>query len=250
MSYSPNQNLPSPTVYGFNFYNKNSTVDKTMLSCSMWKTTIRISIFPLIESENDDQVKYDRKGGISIYLTPYKAYMFAELLKKFKEDPETCTNRGIPSGLALISVEDPRFAPGYKRPDANTLISIRKVNPEGGVDASYAYELNRETDGIVKDYNQETGQFSKDYEMMKGTELELLIIQLETYCRAMTNSTAFSVIEQQYPYLDKIANKLGVELMTNYGSSYKSNSYFNSSPSNDGGSTSTMGGTSSLASMI
>ena len=83
-----NQNQVSPTLYGYSLFNKESTVDKTMMSFSMWKTTIKLAIYPLIESD-DDQIKYDRKNGIAIYLTPQKAMMFALLLKEFRDKWQT-----------------------------------------------------------------------------------------------------------------------------------------------------------------
>lgn len=252
MAYS-NPNQLTPTIYGYSLFNRDAKVDKTMLSFSMWKTTIRLGIFPLIESENEDQPKVDKKGGLSIYLTPFKAHMFAELIKRFKENPEAYSGKGVPSGQCLVSIEDPRYATGYNKPDANPLIVIRKVTPEtGALEASYAYEINDDYYGIVDFYDQNSGQFTKNYEEFKGMELDIIIQQLESYYQAMSNSTAFSVIENQYQYLDKIANKLGVELMANNYTSYRSTSYFNSPGSGTiGGTADAMGGTAnSLASMI
>jgi hypothetical protein len=253
MAYS-NPNQVTPTIQGYSLFNRDAKIDKTMLAFSMWKTTIRIGIFPLIESENDDQPKVDRKGGLSIYLTPFKAHMFAEILTRYKSNPEQYSGKGIPSGQCLISIEDPRYAPGYNKPDANPLIVIRKVSPEtGAMEASYAYEINDNFYAIVDSYDQTTGQFTKNFDEFKGIEIDIIITQLESYYRAMTNATAFSVVESQYQYLDKIANKLGVELMANNFISYRSNSYFNSPGVGGtiGGSTDTMGGTAnSLANMI
>jgi len=252
MSYT-NQNQNTPSVYGYSFFNKFSTIDKTMLSFSMWKTTICAGIFPLIESENDDQIKYDKKGGIRIYLTPFKAHMFAELIRRFKQDPKTYSGKGVPSGQALISIESPKVTPGYKNPDANPLIVIRKVSQDGSLEVSYAYEINNEFYSVIENYDKNTGEFVKNPNEFDGMELDLIITQLESYCEAMSNSIAFSVNEQTFQHLDKIANKLGVELLSSYSSGYKSNSYFNSNPGNSSDSTNGMGmgGTnSSLASMI
>jgi hypothetical protein len=251
-----NNNQPTPTVNGYAFFNRFSAIDKTMLSFSMWKTTIKIAIYPLIESENDDQIKYDRKGGISIYLTPFKAHMFAQILKGFKHNPDEYHAKGVPSGQALITVEDPSKG-GYKNPEGNPLIVIRKVNPEGGVEMAYAYEIASDPYGVIENYNQETGEFTKNTEQFKYEELDLIALQLESYCEAMSNTQAFAVNEQTFQHLDKIANKLGVELMSySTGTSYRNNSYFNSNAatgdaSSTGSNTGVMGGTSSsLANMI
>lgn len=231
MAYNTNNNQITPSLPGYAFFNKNSTIDKTMLSFNMWKTTIRMSIYPLIESENDDQVKYDRKGGISIYLTPYKAYMFAQIIKGFKNNHEEYNGKGVPSGQCLVTIEDPAITSGYKDPNANPLIVIRKVNSEtGGVEMSYAYELNSEFYMVIEKYDQLSGEFVKNLEMFKDAELDFTAIQLENYANAMTNSNAFATMDAVYPFLDRIANKLGVELMPSSSNQYSSGTYFSKNP--------------------
>ena len=66
-----NQQQSTPTVYGYSFFNKESIIDKTMISFSMWRNNLKISISPVIESENGE-TRYDTKSGISVYLTPQK----------------------------------------------------------------------------------------------------------------------------------------------------------------------------------
>lgn len=220
----------SPTVMGFAFFNKNSIVDKTMISFSMWKTTIKIAIYPLIESGDmsDDQVKYDKKNGQAIYLTPYKAYMFAGLLKEFLKNPAEIYGKGVPSGQNLITIEDPNDTNGLNKPGACPCIVVRKINGEtGAVEASYAYEFNPNPYIVIESYDQKTAKFVKSVERFKELEPNLIIMQLEAYCQAMTNATAFTVADTLFPSLEKMAAKLGVDLNSNpYGSSYKSNSYF------------------------
>ena len=67
-----------PTVYGAVFSNKNSEIDKTSLSFSMWQKTIKITIAPLIETIDGD-VKVDYKGSIGAFLSPTKAYIFSNM---------------------------------------------------------------------------------------------------------------------------------------------------------------------------
>lgn len=218
----------SPTVYGMNFVNKYSSLDKTMLSFSMWKTTIKITLYPVIESADgyasDDQIKFDRKNGLSIYLTPRKSYIFAELLKMYKADPTNVSGKGVPSGQCLITIEDPSKV-NTKHP----CIVIRKINAETGiVEQSYAYEVSDEYSSIIDTYDPATGQFTKDFDMFKYHELDMIILQLEEYAKAMTNAQAFAVTESLYPHLEKIASKLGVELASPYGNAgtYRNTSYF------------------------
>lgn len=225
-------NQIGPTVTGFQLYNKDSVVDKTMLSFSMWKTTIKIAIYPLIESE-DDQVRYDRKNGLAIYLTPMKAFMFANIIRDFKKNPHNTNTRGIFSGTNLITIEDPTNPNGFNKPDAGPIIVLRKVNSDNGtMEASYAYEIRFDNAAIIENYNEKNRNFVKNVEEFKFIELDMIALQLEEYAKAMTNATAFAVSDSLYGCLDKIASKLGVDLNSAYnannGGGYKQ-SYFASS---------------------
>ena len=55
----------------------------------------------------------------------------------------------------------------------------------------------------------------------------MMITQLDSYYQAMSNSYAFSTIDNMYPYLDKIASKLGVDLNSNLNGGSFNKSYFN-----------------------
>lgn len=214
--------LQTPTVNGYTFANKESVIDKTMLRFSMWKTTLRISIYPLIESDSDE-VKYDWKNGVSIFLVPAKAMMFAEILKKYKEDPIGTSNNGVASGQGLISVVNPA---DYGKPDAGPVISIRKINEKGQVELSYAYELKHNFYNAVIGFDERSGSYKQNFENFNMLELDMFIIQLEQYCAAMSNAYAFASLQQAYPIYDKIATKLGVDLNSNYNSGYANKSYF------------------------
>ena len=222
-----NSTTASPTVMGFSFFNRESIVDKTMLSFSMWKTTIKLGIYPLIESENDE-VRYDRKGGTVIYLTPMKAWEFAQLLKMYRKDPKSAHRKGLPAGQSLITIEDPSDPKGFNKPGAGPCIVIRKINPDSGnMEASYAYETRKDNGTIVDAYDEKTGKFEQTIEF-PFIELDMIIMQLETYTKAMTNAQAFATADALATPLDKIATKLGVDLNAGFNGagSYKNNSYF------------------------
>lgn len=219
----------SPTIYGSALFNKDSIVDKTMLAFSMWRSTIKIGIYPLIDSE-DDQIKYDKKNGLAVFLTPIKALTFAQILKDFIADPKANHARGVPAGTNLITIEDPTRANSFNKPNANPVIVIRKVNENGSMESSYAYEIKSDPNFSVKDFNEKTGSFVHDGENFKTIELSFIALQLEEYAKAMTNSQAFAVVDTLYPVLDKIASKLGVDISQNssYNTPYKNMSYFSS----------------------
>ena len=124
----------SPTVYGSAFFNKESTVDKTMLSFSMWRSTIKVGIYPLIDTD-DDQVKYDRKNGLAAFLTPIKALMFSKILRDFMRDPKANHSRGVPSGSHLLTIEDPTLPNVAVEMLAANMIEYQDALTEGKVSA-------------------------------------------------------------------------------------------------------------------
>ena len=60
----------------------------------------------------------------------------------------------------------------------------------------------------------------------------MIIKQLEEYANAMTNATAFTVINSEFKYFDQIAAKLGVNLVGNNNTYTRNKSYFDNSGQN------------------
>lgn len=215
----------SPTLNsGYNLYNPTSKIDKTSLSFSMWETTLKISIIPVIDSASNDYPKYDYKSASSIFLSPIKAHLFAQVLSKFKENPDEYNNVGISSPQAIITVEKPdRF--GY--PKGGPVITIRKLREDGALESSYSYECNYESFSAITGFNvDDPKNFQKNIEMFKDAELDAIINQLESYYKAATNAGAFTTLKAIYPYMDKIACKLGVDLSSSNYRDSKSPGFF------------------------
>lgn len=218
------QNNYSPTIYGFGFSNSESTIDKTNLNFSMWKTTLRITISPLVESGTEWHV--DRKNSVSIFLIPQKAKMFADILRRYKENPDKTNNFGVASGKSLITVMNPK---SFNKDANGAVINIKNVNAEAGtVEASYSYET-KTSYNLVSGYDEKNGSFKQDYDSCKNIELDMIITQLDEYVKAMTNSVAFSTVNALYPYMDKFAGKMGVDITNGYGSYTRNQSYFSQS---------------------
>lgn len=200
----------SPSVYGFSLYNPSSKIDKTSIGFSMWKTTMKISITPAIESAGDELPKYDFKNAVNIFLTPLKAYRFAQILKNFKINPDKYNTFGIPTPLSIITVEK---AESFGHPDGGPVISIRRVDENGNVELAYSYECNKDALASIVGFNPSSPKsFTQDTELSQDSEIDCIITQLEQYYYAMTNAQSFAVLNQMFPYLDKIATKIGVDL--------------------------------------
>lgn len=224
MAFYGSQEPWSPTVGGLQLYNSTSKIDKTSINFSMWKTTIRISIVPAIETGTDEAPRYDYKNAVNIWLTPQKAKTFAMILKNFKENPDKYSNYGVATSQAIITVDK---SDTFGHPNRGPVISIRRVSEEGNVELSYSYECNIEGMSAIVGFNVNNPKsFTQDTELFQNVELDCIINQLEKYFDAMTNATAFSVVNQVYPYLDKIAAKLSVDLSGNIARKTNNNSGF------------------------
>lgn len=225
MAYYGAQEPWSPTVSGIALFNPTSKIDKTSINFSMWKSTIRISIIPAIESGTDEAPRYDFKNGVHIWLTPPKAKQFAQILRGFKDDPDTYDKFGVPTSQAIITVDKPD---NFGHPGRGPVISIRRVSETGSVELSYSYECNIDGTSAIVGFNPANPKsFTQDTAHFQNVEIDAIITQLEQYYLAMTNATAFAVINQLYPYLDRMASKLAVDLSGNVRRS-GSNGFFGS----------------------
>ena len=231
-----------PSVYTpYKMNNAEGKIEQTCLSFSLWNNSLKISIFPRKNTGVDGQVSFDYDNGISIYLNHTKARMLANEIRHFMADPEKFDNSGVPSGQALITVSR-----GTEFNSPAPLIIIRKIDENGTVMSSFAYETKNNFFFSVRNYT-EAGQFQKSYDDYRKLELEEIVTMLEEFYKASTCAVAFTVIDQmkyentrQKNVLNAIASKLGVE--TSGGGSrrsYSSSSYFNnasgSGPSNQSG---------------
>ena len=239
MNFGTAGNQYGPTVYGFALHNPTSIVDKTMLSCSMWKSSIKLAISPAIEGDSYT-VRYDRANSVSIYLTAPKAHMLACLLRDYLQDRDKYNCKGIPSANKLVTIQK-----GYDlvrnndeevKQSAGDVLMIRQLSQEGTIESSYAYEFRRTAYGFIEKFDAQTGKFDQNFKRHENLDMEQLIMQLEQYYMAMTNAVAFTVADTLYPCIEKIANKLGVDLAGgNYGGGYRNNSYFNPNNSSSNG---------------
>ena len=240
-SYSNNKNANKPfepdvyTAYRWN--NAESKVDKTCMTTSMWNKMMKIGIYPLKET-NGDNVSFDMENGIMVYLNHHKAKVFATELRNFLRDPETYNGSGVSSGQGIITISN-----GSEFGSKDPVFVIRKIDDAGNVISSFAYETKTDYYFSVRNY---TGgvEFNHITDPYRNLEIEEMIMVLEEYCKAMSYTIAYSVLEgNKYNYdrilnrVNGIAEKLGVETnrTSNRGSGFSSSTNFfnksNSTPS-------------------
>lgn len=237
-TYNNNGNqsqVKEPSVYSpYKLNNAESSVDQTCMRFSYWNNQLKITISPR-KQNTGDQVMFDYDNGLSIYLTHAKARIFADVLVHFLEDRETYDNTGVNSGQGLITISQ-----GKEFNSDSPLIIIRKIDENGSVMSSFAYQIKAGFYFAVKNY-KEDGTYERD---MSYDDLEIrqLITILKEFYESSTYATAYSVVDAlkftnryQQNMISSIANKLGVEYTGGNKSGYTSKSYFNN-PSNGGSS--------------
>ena len=232
-----------PTVYSpYKFNNARSTVDQTQLSCQFWNNSLRIIIAPKNSDSPEDQPTFDIKNSISVYLNHIKARMLHDVLCKFMEDPETYDNAGVVAGTSFIS-----FSTGKDFGSTFPMIIIRKVDENGSITSSFAYEVKGDYHFAIRGFSEKSnGKYERDF--YPNLELECLKTLLEEFYKAESRAVAYSVLDafkyDQYRTsmkLNRIGEKLGLDMnVSSSGNSNRSSStsYF----SRDNGASSSSGG--------
>ena len=217
-----------PSLYGVAFRNETSTaVDRTMISFSMWASTIKVSIYPLVEDTLNNAMTPDFDAGGSIWLTPSKAMMFAGVIKKFTD--ELIQNPDKKNSYSGWSVSTKQGLIGiYDKFDMNSTgpcIVLKKVNVNGKVESSYAYETKIDYYDIISEFNEADSSFKRNTTEYQFIELMMIANQLNDYSRASNNAYAFAVadslaynLNQLHENIVRIGKNMGIDMIMPKGS--------------------------------
>ena len=229
-----NRNNINVSVYSnYRMNNAESQIDATCLTSRFWGQNLCLSICPRKNTGNDD-ISFDIDNGITIYLSHTKARILKHELELFLQDPVNYSGNGVNSGSSAITISN-----GVEYGKNTPVLTIRKLDENGQVVASFAYEFK--TNYYFSIRNFDGRNFDAAYDDYKHIEIEQLITLLDEYAKASTNAIAFTVMEQRKysaarvdNKLDAIAEKLGVELPRggNNQRRYNGNSYFNTVANN------------------
>lgn len=207
-------------------------VDPSALSYTFYNRMLKLSISPL-KMNNGDKVSYDHENAAIVWLTHTKARMlYKEILKVLNGEIE---NGGVNTGNEGLII----FTNGKELGIANYCLIINKVDENGGILSSYAYEFKTKHHFSVENFNSKDSSHKKYYH--NELEVEQFLDLLKSYYEAMTGSIAYSVLEAERfntnannTKLDLIMSKLGVEYKTGMTSRSSSKSFFdNTDPSTD-----------------
>lgn len=231
-----NNNKYSPTVYSpYRLNNGESQLDPTCMTFTMcMNNCLKISICPKNNNEMDGR-NFDLDGGISIYLNHTKARILANEIKNFLSDPVRYNSVGVASGKGLLTISN-----GSEFGVNNPCMVLRSIDANGVCTASTLYEFKTQYHYAVRNFDEATNSFTKEYDSYDNIEIEQVVTMLESYVEAMTSAVAFSVASQLafdikglHGKADSICAKLGIEVGGSRGrGGARNQSFFNNTPGN------------------
>ncbi len=221
-----------PTVFGYQFSNSEAKVDSTSLTFNWWNKMLKLSIAPKLNN-NGDYSQYDHKNAISVYIGVQSAkaiFLIANdfldyLEKSFTDESAPEYNRAFQLNSGILIFSSGEFIGKKKTP----CVIIAKIDKEGKIESSYAYEFKINTLFSVEGFNQKTGKYTTNTEPFSFIEIGLFIESIDQYIKAVSNMVAASVVNELQPMrneINKISEKLGVSNNRGNGNSTRT-SYFN-----------------------
>lgn len=202
-------------------------VDPSSLSYTFYNRMLKISISPL-KMNNGDKIAYDHDNAAIVWLTHTKARMlYDQILRVLAGD---IANGGVPTGKEGLI----RFCDGKELGVNNYCLIINKVNENGEVISSYAYEFKSKYHYAVENYDPKNSSHKKAY--YDQIEVQQLLDLLRMYYEAMTGAQAYANLDalrfinnSTTTKIDLIMSKLGVEYKTGMTSRSSSRSFFDTS---------------------
>ena len=206
-------------------------VDPSALSYTFYGRMLKLSISPL-KMNNGDKVSYDHENAAIVWLTHTKARMlYNEINKVLKGEIE---NGGVSTGAEGLVI----FTNGKELGIPNYCLIISKVNENGEIISSYAYEFKTKHHFAVENYSSKDSSHKKVY--YNELEIDQFLDLLKSYYEAMTGAMAYSVLDaarfninSNNTKLDLIMSKLGVEYKSGMTSRSSKSFFDNTDPSND-----------------
>lgn len=189
-----NKNKYTVNVNGIALFNNSDDNYKSGLGFTMWNGLLKIYIIPFNEGEG--RFVFNSLGNNAcIFLNQTKAFLFSNILKKFKEDREKYNGYGINAGKSIITINN---GTTFNKSIDESAIRIVKFNEETIVDNEGAYQLKTDYYNYINNVVTEKNaiNFSKvNSPELKNAELDLIINQLDEFVKATTNAYAFATAQ-------------------------------------------------------
>lgn len=178
---------------------------------------------------------------ISMYLSPMKAAMLCEEIKKFVQYKQTAKKIDPNKGFGVnggINKDRTSYIAVSANEDKNTVITIGKFNNEGIIIESYQYTFVTEYNNALEWSNIEKNELERVF--YDNIEFEMLYKTVDDFARFSNGSMAYTVADlERYDYnrilrrLEPIYDKLGIERRdnSNFNRSFGTNNFLNNSSS-------------------
>lgn len=203
--YSNNkkENKERETFSYYNMSNMEGTVDPSMLSIKFWNGLMKVSILPPLQNQSTTH-KWDKDNAITAYLSHTKARTLAwaidSVLDPNKPDVHSAGINTSSNGLIT-------FSDGKEVGLESPCLIIRKIDEaDGHVISSYIYEFKINFNYAIVNFNPSNASHEKVY--FESIEVEQFRDLLREYYQAMTNATAYSVVNLMKYDMSRINTKL------------------------------------------
>lgn len=220
-NYQSNQN--SNQVFEPSYYSrlriKNPT-DNLSLSFTFWRGTLKIT---LTDIGNFQDGKTNELGYI--HLSPTKARLFAECVKRIIDNQESSDIYGIDTGAG-----ETRGFIAIGRDMGKPYLVIAKVNKDGKYESSQRFNFNVDYNYLLKVHDLETIKCQKEYR--NEVELDQFFDVLNDYARFASGALGASFYDigrYEASKLSGMVRKIGIKVgAVDANSSYsgKQNSFF------------------------
>lgn len=178
---------------------------------------------------------------ISMYLSPMKAAMFCEEIKKFMQYKQTAKKIDPIKGFGVnggINKDRTSYIAVSSNEDKNNILTIGKFDNNGIIIESYQFTFITEYNNALEWSNLEKNDLERVF--YDNMEFEMLYKTVDDFARFSTGSMAYTVADLgRYDYnrilrrLEPIYDKLGIERRDsgNYNRSFGTNNFLNNSSS-------------------
>lgn len=191
------------------------------LTFTFWKGTLKVSITETGTSQEG------RNNDLAyIHLSPTKAHILAEAVRRVIADAESKAIYGVDTGIS-----ETRGFIAIGRDMGKPFLFIAKVNANGGYESSQRFDFNSNYNYLLNVHDLTNLKCQKEY--MNNVELEQFCGVLEDYSRFASGAMGASFYDigryenaKLNNMVRKIAEKTGAAEPGKYGNGSRSNSSF------------------------
>lgn len=222
-----NQSLNTPNYYS-RMRIKNPK-ENMVLSFTFWNGTLKLTLNEYSNDGKTNELAY-------IYLSPTKARIFGEGIKKVMADEESSDIYGVDTGSGEV-----RGLIAIGRDKGNPFLFIGKVNGDGSYETSARFNFNVDYNYLLKVHDLSNLKYQKDY--MNNVELNQILDLMNDFARYSSGAAGAAMYDigryesaKVMNLMKRIADSVGANTgggndNRNSGGGKRNNSFFNGADS-------------------